>query len=311
MEKTLLRSELPGLPPPRRGKVRDVYDLGDELLLVATDRLSAFDVILPRGIPDKGRVLTGLSRFWFEHFGDRVRHHVLDSSWTALPAAVRRAGDLYRGRVLRVRKAEPLPVEWIVRGYMVGSLWEQYRRGEPHFWVTALPAGLRAGDPLPAPLFTPYTKTVTGHDRPLTREDLVARVGAERAAAAERLSLELFRAAAAYARERGVLLVDTKLEWGLVQGELTLIDECFTPDSSRFVLTEQHRPGEPMEPYDKELVRRHLRERGWRGEGPPPDLPPAVVTETWRRYLVIHRRLTGGLPEGVGAEPFAPEEGGW
>jgi len=298
MGEALLRSALPGLPEPRRGKVRDVYDLGDELLIVTTDRISAFDVVLAEGIPDKGRVLSSLSRFWFGRFDGVVRHHLLPSAWAELPAAVRAAGDAYRGRTIRAVKADPLPVEWIVRAFITGSLWSQYERGEVR-WSLDLPAGLAKGDRLPQPVFTPTTKAETGHDEPMTFEALDALLGPRLARTVRERTLDLFERASAHARERGVILVDTKLEWGLVGGELTLIDECFTPDSSRFVLAEQWKPGGPLDPYDKQLARDFLLGSGWDREGPPPALPPDVIAETRARYVAIHERLTGTRPEGV------------
>lgn len=300
MSEILLRSELPGLPAPRRGKVRDVYDLGDELLLVTTDRLSAFDVILHEGVPDKGRVLNGLSRFWFDRFARDLglEHHALDSSWDALPEAVRAGGDVYRGRVLRGKKAEPLPVEWVVRGFITGSLWEQYERDDV-VWDLGLPAGLSKGDRLTEPVFTPTTKAEAGHDEPIDVPALEDRIGTELARDVRDRSLELFRAAAAHAETCGAILVDTKLEWGLRDGRLVLIDECFTPDSSRFVLAETYVPGAPLEPYDKQLVRDFLLASGWDRESSPPHLPDAIVAETRERYVSMHRRLTGRDPEGA------------
>jgi phosphoribosylaminoimidazole-succinocarboxamide synthase len=299
MSEILVRADLPGLPAPRRGKVRDIFDLGDELLIVTTDRTSAFDVILGEGIPDKGRVLNSLSLFWFDRLGDRTRHHALDSSWNALPDAVRQAGPVYRGRVLRARKARPLPVEWIVRGYIAGSLWEAYSNGRPLVWDVALPAGLTRGQALPEPIFTPSTKAESGHDEPISYQELDALVGAELAARVRNLSVELFKTVSAEAKQRGVLLVDTKLEWGLIDDEVTLIDECFTPDSSRFVLAETYRPNGTLHPYDKQLVRDFLLASNWDKKSKPPTLPPEIIEETRNRYLTIHKRLTGGLPDGV------------
>ncbi|MBN2490365.1 MAG: phosphoribosylaminoimidazolesuccinocarboxamide synthase [Planctomycetes bacterium] len=299
MNEILLRTDLPGLPEPRRGKVRDVYDLGDELLIVTTDRTSAFDVVLGEGIPDKGRILNSLSLFWFRELSGRTRHHALDSAWEVLPEAVRRAGPAYRGRVLRARKARPLPVEWIVRGYLAGSLWEAYRDARPLVWELALPAGLSRGQALPEPIFTPSTKAATGHDEPISYAVLDGLVGPDLASRVRQQSLELFKTVAARARERGVLLVDTKLEWGLIDGEAVLIDECFTPDSSRFVLAETYRPEGTLHPYDKQLVRDFLLASSWDKKSQPPTLPREIIEETRLRYLTIHRRLTGGLPEGV------------
>jgi len=301
MSEILLRAELPGLPEPRRGKVRDIYELEDELLIVTTDRTSAFDVVLGEGIPDKGRVLNGLSLFWFQHFGDRLHHHALDSTWEALPEAVRKAGPAYRGRVLRARKAEPLPVEWIIRGYIAGSLWDDYEHGRRLKWELDLPKGLTRGQQLEKPVFTPSTKATSGHDEPLSYAELASLVGKEVADTVRSRSLELFKEVGNEARRRGVLLVDTKLEWGWIDGDLALIDECFTPDSSRFVLAETYRPGGQLHPYDKQLVRDFLLASSWDKQSTPPTLPPEIIEETRHRYLTIFKRLTGGVPDGVSA----------
>lgn len=301
MSEILLQADLPGLPEPRRGKVRDVYDLGDELLIVTTDRISAFDVVLGEGIPDKGRVLNSLSLFWFNHFGDRIRHHALDSSWDALPAAVRAAGSVYRGRCLRARKAAALPAEWIIRGFIAGSLWDAYENNRPIAWEIDLPKGLTRGQKLSAPIFTPSTKAESGHDEPLSYAGLEALIGKDVADLARDKCLELFSEVACEARARGVILVDTKLEWGLIDGELILIDECFTPDSSRFVLAETYLPGGALLPYDKQLVRDFLLASNWDKSSRPPALPPEIVEETRHRYLTIYKRITGDEPEGVTA----------
>jgi len=301
MSEILLRAELPGLPEPRRGKVRDIYDLEHELLIVTTDRTSAFDVVLGEGIPDKGRVLNGLSLHWFNYFGDRLHHHALDSSWEALPEAVRQAGPAYRGRVLRARKADPLPVEWIVRGYIAGSLWDDYERGRPLKWTLDLPEGLTRGQQLKEPVFTPSTKATSGHDEPLSYTELDDLVGKEVAETVRQQSIALFKEVSNEARKRGVLLVDTKLEWGMIDDRLTLIDECFTPDSSRFVLAETYRPGGQLHPYDKQLVRDFLLASSWDKQSTPPTLPEEIIEETRHRYLTIFKRLTGGVPDGMAA----------
>jgi phosphoribosylaminoimidazole-succinocarboxamide synthase len=309
MNEILLRADLVGLPEPHRGKVRDVYDLGDELLIVTTDRTSAFDVILNEGIPDKGRVLNSLSLFWFHHFSDQVAHHALDSSWDALPDAVRAGGPIYRGRVLRARKARPLPVEWIVRGFIAGSLWDAYEHHKPLAWDLDLPRGLTRGQALAEPVFTPSTKATTGHDEPLSYDALENLIGRELARTARDHSVALFKEASARARQSGVILVDTKLEWGLIDDQLILIDECFTPDSSRFVLAETYRPSGTLHPYDKQLVRDFLLASNWDKKSAPPRLPPEIIQETRHRYLTIFKRLTRGIPDGVDVldpSPVAP-----
>jgi len=299
MSEILLRADLPGLPEPRRGKVRDVFELDDQLLIVTSDRISAFDVVLGEAIPDKGRVLNSLSLFWFNHFSAKVNHHALDSSWEAMPDVIRSAGAVYKGRVLRARKAEPLPVEWIVRGFITGSLWEQYSSGEPLKWDLNLPRGLKRGEQLNDPVFTPSTKAQAGHDLPLSLSRMEELVGKDLAEKAQALSIELFKEVSARALEKGVILVDTKLEWGLIDGELTLIDECFTPDSSRFLLAETYRPGEPLLPYDKQLIRDFLLASSWDKKSPPTALPDEIIQETRMRYLTIHKRIAGGVPEGM------------
>ncbi|HUY60958.1 MAG TPA: phosphoribosylaminoimidazolesuccinocarboxamide synthase [Candidatus Dormibacteraeota bacterium] len=285
----LERCEIPGLPLRHRGKVRDTFDLGDRLLMVATDRISAFDCILPTAIPDKGRVLTAMSRFWFQRTAGTCANHLLADDPAALPA-----GEYQRlqGRLMFVRRAERIDVECVVRRHLAGSGWAEYLEhgtlaGEP------LPAGLREGDPLPTPRFTPATKSEVGHDENISRAQLADLVGGARAAALEERSLALAAAAVPQCEAAGFILADTKFEFGLVDGRLTLIDECLTPDSSRFWERSGYAPGGPQPGFDKQLVRDHLLAGGWDRLPPAPALSPALVTAVRTRYLEACRRITG------------------
>jgi phosphoribosylaminoimidazole-succinocarboxamide synthase len=279
-----------GVSPAARGKVRDIYDAGDKLLIVATDRLSAFDVILPTGIPDKGRVLTQLSLFWFKLLCDVIPNHVV--SGTELPAAF----DAYRedlaGRSMLVRKTQPLPIECVVRGYVSGSGWKDYQATGKICGI-ALPAGLRESDRLPEPIFTPATKAATGHDENISFERAASLIGNERAQRIREISLEIYRRAAAYAEPRGILLADTKFEFGLLKDELIWIDEALTPDSSRFWPAAQYKPGGPQPSFDKQFVRDYLESIHWPKTPPGPELPPEVVSATRGKYREAYRILTG------------------
>jgi phosphoribosylaminoimidazole-succinocarboxamide synthase len=286
----LLETPLPN--PAHRGKVRDLYDLGDRLLIVATDRISAFDVVLPTGIPGKGAVLTQLSAFWFARIADVVPNHFLrladGSPADELPFALPR--ELI-GRSTIVRKAERLPVECIVRGYMAGSAWAEYQKQGTVCGVR-MPPGISESEPFPEPLFTPTTKAEVGHDENLTSEEYVSLLGIEVANAVRLRSLALYKYGALFARERGVIIADTKFEFGLLDGEPIVIDEILTPDSSRFWDAEAYAPGKHQEAYDKQYVRDYLLTLDWDHTPPGPELPPDVVDETARLYLTIFRRLT-------------------
>ncbi|MDR1519388.1 MAG: phosphoribosylaminoimidazolesuccinocarboxamide synthase [Planctomycetota bacterium] len=290
-------SSLPGLPPPRRGKVRDVYDLGDRVLLVATDRISAFDVVFPTPIPGKGRVLTGLTRFWLGLLGDIVPNHLLPDSISSLGLPAGLAESL-AGRSLLARKAEVLPFECIVRGYLIGSGWKEYQ-ASGKLCGLRLPAGLRLAERLPEPIFTPSTKAEAGHDRNVPFQAMAAALGADRAGRARSAALALYARAAAMAREKGIIIADTKFEFGLINGEVALIDEVLTPDSSRFWPLDQWRPGENPPSFDKQHLRDWLeRKSGWNKEPPAPPLPERVVEATRSRYLEAYARLSGSrLPE--------------
>jgi phosphoribosylaminoimidazole-succinocarboxamide synthase len=282
-----------GAIPKRRGKVRDVYDLGDLVLLVATDRISAFDWVLPTGIPDKGRALTGLSAFWFERL--RVRHHMIT---TAVDAAKLddsgEIGALLEGRVMLARKARVIPFECVVRGYLSGSALKEYRACGSVCGITLKP-GLVESAQLDTPIFTPATKAQTGHDENVTFEALSSAVGGEVAERLQSMSLEVYRIAAEHAAGCGLILADTKFEWGFEDqsGELMLIDEVLTPDSSRYWSSESYRPGGPQPSFDKQFVRDWLEATGWDKASPPPELPAEVVNQTRAKYVEAFERLTG------------------
>jgi phosphoribosylaminoimidazole-succinocarboxamide synthase len=279
-----------GLSPAARGKVRDIYDAGDKLLIVATDRLSAFDVILPTPIPDKGRVLTQLSLFWFDLLRDVIPNHVLSA--TEFPAPFDAYREELAGRSMLVRKTMPLPIECVVRGYVSGSGWKDYRStGE--ICGIALPPGLRESDRLPEPIFTPATKATTGHDENISFERAASLIGTERARQVRDVSLEIYRRAATYAEPRGILLADTKFEFGLLKDELIWIDEALTPDSSRFWPAAQYKPGGPQPSFDKQFVRDYLESIHWPKTPPGPELPPQVVDATQGKYREAYRILTG------------------
>jgi phosphoribosylaminoimidazole-succinocarboxamide synthase len=286
----LRETHFAGLEPSARGKVRDIYDLGGKLLIVATDRLSAFEVILPTPIPDKGRVLTQLSRVWVDLFKDVIPNHVLSADQFPAPFDVYR-GEL-EGRSMIVRKTQPLPVECVVRGYLSGSGWKDYLATGMLCGIE-LPPALRESDRLPAPIFTPSTKAAAGHDENISFEQVVSMVGEELATQVRAVSIDLYQRAAAYAEPRGIILADTKFEFGLLDGELLWIDEAFTPDSSRFWPAAQYHPGGPQLSFDKQFVRDFLERIRWPKVLPAPELPPEVVAATREKYLEAFRILTG------------------
>ncbi|MFQ3609981.1 MAG: phosphoribosylaminoimidazolesuccinocarboxamide synthase [Fimbriimonadales bacterium] len=303
---TVFQTDLP-LPLHHRGKVRDTYLCGEHLLMIATDRLSAFDVVLPTPIPDKGRILTQLSAFWFRRLEPIQPHHMISTEWDAIAEALRSAGvadpspyrDLLEGRSMLVRHAQPLPMECVVRGYIAGSLWKEYRQagGESHPVVLhglALPAGLRECEALPEPLFTPATKAQSGHDENISFEQACALVGRDRAEQLRHISLTLYQHASAYAKARGVILADTKFEFGLdTEGRLVWIDEALTPDSSRFWDAQLYQPGKPQPSFDKQFVRDYLETLQWDKQPPAPPLPTEIVEQTRTRYHEAYRRITG------------------
>jgi phosphoribosylaminoimidazole-succinocarboxamide synthase len=288
--KVLKETQFAGLTPAARGKVRDIYDLGDKLLIVATDRLSAFDVILPTPIPDKGRVLTQVSLFWFNLLKDVIPNHVLSA--TNFPAPFDKFDDELAGRSMVVRKTQPLPIECVVRGYISGSGWKDYRVTGKICGIS-LPKGMQESDRLPQPLFTPATKATSGHDENISFEQAVSLTGKELAEKVRAVSLELYARAAAYAEPRGIILADTKFEFGLLHDELIWIDEALTPDSSRFWPAAQYKPGGPQPSFDKQFVRDYLERIQWSKTPPAPELPPEVVAATRAKYREAYRILAG------------------
>jgi phosphoribosylaminoimidazole-succinocarboxamide synthase len=283
-------TNFPGIKLLARGKVRDIYELGDRLLLVATDRLSAFDVVLPTPIPDKGRVLTQLSLFWFDMLKDVVPNHVI--SGTDFPKELAPYRDQVRGRSMLVRRTEPIRFECVVRGYLSGSGWKDYQKTSSVCGI-ALPPGLVESARLPEPIFTPATKAESGHDENISFEEMAGHLGAERADQLRDTSIEIYRRAAAYAEQRGIIIADTKFEFGLLGDELIWIDEALTPDSSRFWPADQYAPGGAQPSFDKQFVRDYLERIRWSKQPPAPELPPDVVAATTEKYRDVYRRLTG------------------
>jgi phosphoribosylaminoimidazole-succinocarboxamide synthase len=285
----VIETNLTGLPV-RRGKVRDVYDLGDRLLLVSTDRISAFDWVLPTGIPDKGRVLNQIAAFWFELLGEPNHLIATDVEQMDLPAGVDRR--LLAGRTSLVRKTEVVPIECVVRGYLAGSGWKEYRQSCTVCGIE-LPAGLVESSRLPEPIFTPATKAETGHDENVSFERTVELIGPEVAEELRRRSLDIFRRGSEYARQRGILIADTKFEWGRLDGRLILIDEVLTPDSSRFWPAAGYEAGRGQPSFDKQFVRDWLEATSWDKNSPPPSLPDEVVARTRQKYVEAYELLTG------------------
>jgi len=290
LSSVVYETSFPGLKLRSRGKVRDIYDLGDRLLLVATDRLSAFDVVMPTPIPDKGRVLTQLSLFWFEKLAAVLPSHVLTA--TQFDGELAPYAEELAGRATVVRKAEPLPVECVVRGYLAGSGWKDYQATGKVCGIL-LPPGLMESSKLPQPVYTPSTKATSGHDENISFEDTVKIVGEKLATQLRETSLEIYRRAAEYAARRGILIADTKFEFGLLGGELIWIDEALTPDSSRLWPADIYSPGYPQPSFDKQYVRDYLEQIGWDKKPPGPALPLEVVAGTQAKYREAYRRLVG------------------
>ncbi len=288
--RVIRQTHFAGLTPAARGKVRDIYDLGDKLLIVVTDRLSAFDVVLPTPIPDKGRVLTQLSLFWFNLLKDVIPNHVLSA--TDFPAPFDKHREELAGRSMVVRKTKPLPIECVARGYVSGSGWKDYRATGKICGV-ALPAGLRESDRLPEPIFTPATKAASGHDENISFEQAATLIGKELAEKVRAVTLEIYRRAASYAEPRGIILADTKFEFGLLNNQLLWIDEALTPDSSRFWPAAEYNPGGPQPSFDKQFVRDYLERIRWPKTPPGPELPPEVVDATRAKYREAFRILAG------------------
>ncbi|GAB5444921.1 MAG: phosphoribosylaminoimidazolesuccinocarboxamide synthase [Fuerstiella sp.] len=290
MSQQLVQSEIPGIPV-RHGKVRDVYDFGDELLFVASDRISAFDYILPTPIPRKGEVLTRISRFWFDRLD--VAHHVLNKDIAELPLPAGVNVDQLRPRSMVVRKTKVVPIECVVRGYLAGSGWNEYQASQTVCGIR-LPAGLQESSQLPEPIFTPATKAEEGHDENISFEQMVAAegVGSELAHQLRELSLSIYQQGADYARGRGIIIADTKFEFGLSDDGVLLIDEVMTPDSSRFWPADRYAPGSSPFSYDKQFVRNWLLQSGWDRNSPPPELPADIVDRTAEKYVEAFERLT-------------------
>jgi phosphoribosylaminoimidazole-succinocarboxamide synthase len=297
MHTAVVETRLEGLTPFRQGKVRDLYDAGAHLLMVATDRISAFDYVLASGIPDKGAVLNQLSAFWFDRTADIVPNHVVATDPAQYPEAARRHAALLRGRSMLVRRTRPLAIECVVRGYLSGSGWKEYQKTGRVCGIE-LPQGLRESDRLPQPIFTPSTKAESGHDINITEAEAAAIVGDDLIRDLRDLSIAVYRRGAEHAERLGIIVADTKFEFGLVDGpggspSLMLIDEVLTPDSSRFWPADQYAPGGAQPSYDKQYVRDYLEQIGWNKQPPAPALPDDVVAKTREKYVEAFRRLTG------------------
>ena len=292
-QNVITSTELTNLTPLHRGKVRDLYDLGDELLIISTDRISAFDVVLPNGIPDKGRVLTGLSTFWFKYTESIADNHVIATEVEDYPEILQPDAELLKGRSMLVKKADRVDVECVVRGYLAGSGWASYQKtGE--ICGQKLPEGLRESDRLPELLFTPTTKAEQGeHDEPISIEEMRHQVGSELTDQLIEASFSLFRAASKHAESAGIILCDTKFEFGQRDGELIVIDEVFTPDSSRFWPADLYEPGKSQQSFDKQFVRDYLSEIGWNKQPPAPELPEDVISRTSEKYREAYRLIVG------------------
>jgi len=291
MRSVVLKTDLDGMKP-WRGKVRDIYDLGDRLMIVATDRISAYDVIMPTGIPDKGRILTGLSLFWFEFLADSTPHHLVSARLADLPKEARSRPDVFDGRTMIVRKAKVFPIECVVRGYLAGSGWREYK-AQGTVCGVRLPKGLKQCDKLPDPIFTPATKAESGHDENIGFDRVIQAVGEKAARTLRDRTLAVYRKAAEYAAARGILIADTKFEWGEAGGEILLVDEVLTPDSSRFWPADSYKPGRDQPSFDKQFLRNWLDTLDWNKTPPGPDLPEDIVAQTRARYVEAYSRLTG------------------
>jgi phosphoribosylaminoimidazole-succinocarboxamide synthase len=290
MSEALLNVSIPGLKHRASGKVREIFEDGERLVLVATDRLSAFDVVMRQGVPGRGITLTKLSEYWFRKLEPLCPHHLLTTDVSKMPEPVRRQAKTLAGRTMQVRKVEIVPVECVVRGYLAGSGWKEYRERRTVCGV-ALPPGLQESSRLPEPIFTPTTKEKSGHDVPMTFAEVEGKLGRDLAAKLRDLSLKVYRAGADHAASRGILLADTKFEFGLLEGRLVLADECLTPDSSRYWEAAAWKPGRGQESFDKQIVRDWLEKSGWNKTPPPPDIPQEILEKAASRYREIAERL--------------------
>ncbi|MDP2830654.1 MAG: phosphoribosylaminoimidazolesuccinocarboxamide synthase [Candidatus Omnitrophota bacterium] len=287
----LLKTEFKDLALFRRGKVRDVYDLGENLLIISTDRISCFDVVLPSGIPDKGKVLTSLSVFWFDFIKDITRHHLITADVGKYPPELKKYKADLAGRSMLVLKTKPLPVECVVRGYLSGSGWKEYRQKQSVCGIS-LPGGLRESEKLPEIIFTPSTKAEQGHDQNINQKYVEDLVGVELAARLKKISIAIYKLASDYALSKGIIIADTKFEFGIYQDQLIIIDEVLTPDSSRFWPLGQYQPGKACPSFDKQFVRDYLEALDWNKTPPAPALPEEVINITTEKYLEAYRKLT-------------------
>ncbi|NYZ76106.1 phosphoribosylaminoimidazolesuccinocarboxamide synthase [Candidatus Micrarchaeota archaeon] len=288
----VLDTKLDGLKLFIKGKVRDTYDLGDKLLMIATDRISAFDVVLPNGIPYKGAVLTQLSQFWFNYTKDIIPNHVITTDVSKFPEEVRKFSSMLKWRSMLVKKAKPVPAEFVVRGYLSGSGWKDYKQSGKVCGIE-LPKGMRELEQLLEPIFTPATKALTGHDLNITQEELAKLVGNEIANKLRETSIKIYKKASEMARKRGIIIADTKFEFGMLGDRLIVTDEMLTPDSSRFWPADSYSPGGPQKSFDKQPVRDYLESIGWNKQPPAPVLPPEVVESTTKRYIQAYEIITG------------------
>jgi len=291
-DNTLLQLDLPGVPKVRSGKVREMFDLGDRLLMVASDRISAYDVVMPNGIPRKGEVLTMFSHFWFNRVADLVPNHLLAKADEPLPEAVQSHADQIGRRAMVVKKAQPLAIECVVRGYLAGSGWKEYQKQGTVCGIS-LPDGLENSSQLPDPIFTPATKAEEGHDENINFDEAVNIVGKNIAEQARELSIELYKRGRDHASEKGIIIADTKFEFGIFEGELILIDEVLTPDSSRFWPADLYAPGKSQPSFDKQFVRDYLETLDWDKTPPGPELPADIVQKTSEKYIEAYTRVTG------------------
>jgi len=292
MPDPVFETNLPGLTLKARGKVRDVYDLGDKLLIVSTDRLSAFDCVLPTPIPDKGRVLNALSRFWFEFLGNEPKNHLITTDVNEMGYGLEKHKDILQGRSMLTAKAEVFPIECVVRGYLMGSGWKEYQEKSNVCGIT-LPRGLKNGSKLEEPIFTPATKETSGHDQNISFERAAEIIGQANAEKLRELSLSIYNRAAAHALTRGIIIADTKLEFGLYNGEIILVDEVLTPDSSRFWPKDSWTPGKTQLSFDKQFIRDYLEGIGWNKQPPAPPLTEAIALKTREKYVEAYRQITG------------------
>ena len=288
----LLETNIPYLKLHNKGKVREIFEIDDKLLLVATDRISAFDVILPNGIPNKGKVLTLMSEFWFELTKDLTENHLITTAIDEIDQITKKDKELLRGRSMLVKKVEVVPVECVVRGYLAGSGWKEYKKSNTVCNIN-LPDNLKESDKLPEPIFTPSTKATSGHDENISFEEVINITGKELAEELRQKSIELYKKASEYALKKGIIISDTKFEWGKYDNKIILIDEVLTPDSSRFWPQESYSPGKPQPSFDKQFVRDYLETSGWDKQSSPPILPEKIIQITSKKYLEAYEKLTG------------------